>query len=82
MTTMKSMETKGHLKKRTQGRAFVYAATVPERRVLRQIVGDFLDRVFNGSAEPLLAHLVEERRLSEQDLAEIARMIREKERKH
>jgi BlaI family transcriptional regulator, penicillinase repressor len=82
MTTMKTMEVKGHLKKRTEGRAFVYAATVAERPMLRTIVGDFLDRVFNGSAEPLLAHLVEERRLSEKDLAEITRMIREKERRH
>jgi BlaI family transcriptional regulator, penicillinase repressor len=81
MTTMKAMESKGHLKKRTEGRAFVYAAAVAEQRMLRNIVGDFLDRVFNGSTEPLLAHLVEERRLSEKDLAEIARMIRVKERK-
>ncbi len=80
MTTMKTMEIKGHLKKRTEGRAYVYAATVEKRRMLRKIVGDFLDRVFNGSTEPLLAHLVEERRLSEKDLEEIARMIREKER--
>ena len=82
MTTMKTMEARGHLKKRTEGRAYIYAATAPERRVLRKIVGDFLDRVFNGSAEPLLAHLVEERRLSGKDLEEISRMIREKERQH
>jgi predicted transcriptional regulator len=50
--------------------------------MLRRIVGDFIDRVFNGSTEPLLAHLVEERRLSEKDLEKISRMIREKESKH
>ena len=80
MTTMKNMESRGHLRKRSEGRAFVYAATVPENRMLRKIVGDFIDRVFNGSTEPLLAHLVEERRLSEKDLEEIGKMIREKER--
>jgi len=82
MTTMKNMEAKGHLKKRSEGRAFVYTATVPEGRMLRQIVGDFIDRVFNGSTGPLLAHLVEERRLSEKDLEEVSRMIREKESRH
>ena len=82
MTTMKNMESRGHLRKRSEGRAFVYAATVPENRMLRKIVGDFIDRVFNGSTEPLLAHLVEERRLSGKDLEEIGRMIREKERQH
>ena len=78
MTMMKNMEARGHLKKRLEGRAFVYAATVPEGRMLRRIVGDFIDRVFNGSTQPLLAHLVEERRLSEKDLETISRMIREK----
>jgi BlaI family penicillinase repressor len=81
MTMMKNMETRGHLKKRSEGRAFVYSATVAEGRMLRRIVGDFIDRVFNGSAEPLLAHLVEDRRLSEKDLETVARMIREKKSK-
>jgi BlaI family transcriptional regulator, penicillinase repressor len=78
MTTMKTMETRGHLKKRTEGRAHVYKAVERQDRALRRIVKDFLDRVFNGSAEPLLAHLVQERRLSEKDLETVARMIREK----
>jgi BlaI family penicillinase repressor len=82
MTMMKNMESKGHLRKRLEGRAFVYTATVPQGRMVRRIVGDFIDRVFNGSTEPLLAHLVEERRLSEKDLEEISRMIREKGRRN
>jgi BlaI family transcriptional regulator, penicillinase repressor len=77
MTTMKTMEARGHLKKRAEGRAFVYQAVEPQNRALRKIVGDFIDRVFNGSAEPLLAHLVKERRLSQRDLDKVARMIRE-----
>jgi len=78
MTMMKMMETKGHLKKQVNGRAFVYRAAEPRGQALKRIVGDFLDRVFNGSAEPLLVHLVEERRLSQKDLDQIAKMIREK----
>jgi predicted transcriptional regulator len=42
------------------------------------MVREFVDRVFNGSAEPLLLHLVEDRRLSESDLDEIRRLMREK----
>lgn len=82
MTMMKNMEARGHLKKRSEGRAFVYTATVPENRMLRRIVGDFIDRVFNGSTEPLLAQLVEERRLSEKDLEKISKMIQEKKSRH
>jgi BlaI family penicillinase repressor len=78
MTMMKMMEARGQLKKRLEGRAFVYRAAEPKARALRRIVGDFLDRVFNGSAEPLLAHLVAERRISQKDLEKISRMIRSK----
>ncbi|MBN1566339.1 MAG: BlaI/MecI/CopY family transcriptional regulator [Acidobacteria bacterium] len=78
MTTMKNMEARGHLKKRTEGRAFKYQAVEPQSRALRKIVGDFIDRVFNGSAEPLLAHLVEQRQISQKDLDKVVRMIREK----
>jgi BlaI family penicillinase repressor len=78
MTTMKTMEARGHLKKRVEGRAFVYQAVEPQSSSLRRIVRDFLDKVFNGATEPLLAHLVEERRLSQQDLDKIAQMIRNK----
>ena len=78
MTTMKLMEARGHLKKRVSGRAYVYRAVELRGQTLRRIVSDFLDRVFNGSAGPLLVHLVEERRLSQKDLDQISKMIREK----
>ena len=78
MTTMKTMEARGHLKKRVDGRAFVYQAVEPQSNALRRIVGDFLDKVFNGATEPLLAHLVQERRLSQKDLDKVAKMIRNK----
>lgn len=78
MTMMKTMEARGHLRKRVEGRAFVYQAVEPKSSALRRIVGDFLDKVFNGAAEPLLAHLVQEKRLSQKDLDKVARMIRSK----
>ena len=43
------------------------------------MVREFVNRVFNGSAEPLLVHLIEDRRLSQKDLEEITHMIRRKE---
>jgi predicted transcriptional regulator len=40
------------------------------------MVREFIDRVFNGSAEPLLVHLVDQKELSPEDLEEIARLRR------
>lgn len=79
MTMMNILEEKGYLKKRLQERAYVYQASRPKSQVIKAMVRDFVDRVFNGSAEPLLVQLVKDRRLSEKDLEEISRLIRESE---
>jgi BlaI family penicillinase repressor len=76
MTMMNILETKGYLKKEQGERAYVYQPTQPQKQVIRSMVREFLDRVFDGSAEPLLAHLVEDRRLTETDLEEIRRTIK------
>jgi BlaI family transcriptional regulator, penicillinase repressor len=77
MTMMKILETKGYLKKRRQDRAFIYRPTRPKSQVIGGMIREFIDRVFNGSAEPLLVHLVKERQLSDKDLQRILRMIEE-----
>jgi BlaI family transcriptional regulator, penicillinase repressor len=76
MTMMNIMESKGFLKKKQGDKAFVYAPSKPERQVLRAMVREFVDRVFNGAAEPLVAHLVEDERLTAGELNEIRRTIR------
>jgi BlaI family transcriptional regulator, penicillinase repressor len=75
MTMMKTLETKGYLKKRRQDRAFIYRPTHAKNQVIGGMIREFIDRVFNGSAEPLLVHLVQTRHIREKDLQNIARMI-------
>ncbi|HMI53373.1 MAG TPA: BlaI/MecI/CopY family transcriptional regulator [Candidatus Saccharimonadales bacterium] len=77
MTMMKILETKGYLTKRRQDRAFVYRPAQPKNRVIGDMLREFIDRVFNGSAEPLLVHLVNGRHIREKDVQKIARMIEE-----
>jgi len=77
MTMMNILEEKKYLKKRAGERAYVYQATRPRRQVIKGMVREFVDRVFNGSAEPLLVHLIQDRRLSQKELEKIARTIRE-----
>jgi len=76
MTMMKILEQKGFLKKSQEERAYVYRPAQPKRQVIGAMVREFVNRVFNGSAEPLLVHLVEEHHLSGKDLEEIARLRR------
>jgi len=76
MTVLKILEQKGHLKKKQENRAYVYRPARPRAQVVQSMVRDFVDRVFQGAAKPLLVHLVEDARLSPQDLAEIRRLLR------
>ena len=75
MTMMNVLETKGYLKKTPQGRAYRYRPAQPERRVLTAMVREFVDRVFDGAAKPLLAHLATETRLTKAERAELRRLI-------
>ena len=77
MTMMKIMEKKGYLKKKLRDRAYVYQPARPKDEVIKSMVREFVNRVFNGSAEPLLIHLVQDRHLSEKDVRAITRMIQE-----
>jgi len=77
MTMMKILETKGYLKKRRQERAFLYRPAHPKNQVIAGMIREFIDRVFNGSAEPLLVHLVKSSRIREKDLEKILRMVEE-----
>ena len=76
MTMMNILEQKGHLAKTQEDRAYLYRSTKPRNQVIRGMVREFVNRVFNGSAEPLLLHLVEDRKLSEADIEEMRTLIR------
>jgi predicted transcriptional regulator len=75
MTMMNVLERKGHLRKSPLGRSYVYEPVRPQREVESSLVRDFLARVFGGSAEPLLVHLVEDEHLTEKELQALARRI-------
>ncbi|MGO4885315.1 MAG: BlaI/MecI/CopY family transcriptional regulator [Bryobacteraceae bacterium] len=78
MTMMKILEQKGYLNRKQVERAYVYRPAQPKSKVIRAMVRDFVNRVFNGSAEPLLVHLIEDRGLTADELDEIRRLIGER----
>ena len=61
LTTMQILERKGHLKrKHLYQRALVFEPRHTKEQVLKRIVHDFIERVFDGSHTPLLMHLLGE----------------------
>jgi BlaI family transcriptional regulator, penicillinase repressor len=78
MTMMGVLATKGHLKReRTTDRAYTYRPTRPASVAIKSMVADFIDRVFDGAAQPLLVQLVKDRRLTRKELEDLARQIEE-----
>ena len=75
MTMMNILEEKEYLKRSKQGRAYVYEPVRPKEEVLKSMVDDFVSRVFEGSAKPLVLGLLKDRKLSKRELEEIGRMI-------
>jgi len=80
MTVMGILEEKGYLKKKSVDRAYVYRPSQPKAKVLGSMVEEFVTRVFDGSAKPLLVHLVAQERLSQEELDEIRRLLEERKK--
>ena len=59
------------------GRRFLYTPAIARTDYLGGESRRLVDRLFGGRAAPLVAHLVEAEALTEDDIAEIERLIRE-----
>lgn len=78
LTMMGILEHKGYVKKTAGARAYIYSPKRPQTQVVGGLVNDFVSRVFDGSAKPLLVHLIESRDLSAEELDELRKLLREK----
>ena len=79
-TTLKLLQImteKGLVTRQEVGRAHVYRARQSEEQAQRRIVGDLLDRVFDGAAQKLVMHALASRKASAEELAEIRRLLDE-----
>lgn len=84
-TTLKLLQImteKGLVTRQEVGRAHVYEARQSEEQAQRRIVGDLLDRVFDGAAQKLVMHALSSGKASAEELAEIRRLLDELEGKN
>ena len=83
-TYLRRLEAKGYVRGRLEGRTRVYTAKVKPRTVIRETIDELVDRLFGGETLPLVRHLIEERGITGDDLAELRRLLDrlESERMH
>ena len=70
---------KGALGFRKEGRAYLYRPLAKEEDCVAAASDSFLERVFGGSLKPMLAHFVEQRKLSEEEIRELKRLLNNRE---
>ncbi len=81
-TYLRRLEAKGYLESKLDGRSLVYKAKVKPSQVIRETVTDFVDRLFNGDALPLVEHLIEEKSLSQDEIDRLKHMLDDLEQGH
>jgi predicted transcriptional regulator len=74
------MTTKGTVRRNETQRAHVYEACLPAEQTKRQLAGDMLQRVFEGSASQLMMHALSGRRASREEIEELRLLLGEYER--
>lgn len=82
-TTLKLMQImleKGLLKRDETRHAHIYEAAVARGKTQRQLVGDMLDQVFDGSAQQLVMQALSTTRSTPAELTEIRNLLDELER--
>ena len=80
LTTMRILENKGYVKHRKprEGRAFVYRPAVSRELASRSALRSLMDRFFRNSAEALVLNLLDDEKLSEEELHRIRALLEEK----
>ena len=75
------MTEKGSVRRNEEQRAHVYEANQAAEKTKRQLAGDVLQRVFDGSASQLMMHALAGRKGSKEEIEELRRLLDEYERK-
>jgi predicted transcriptional regulator len=78
-TYLKRMEAKGYLRTRREGRAKFYRSRVRPRTVIGETIDDFVERLFDGEALPLMRYLIHDRGITRQEIDELRKLLNQGE---
>lgn len=77
LTILRNLEEKGFVTHEVEGRAHRYLPKVAQRAARSTLVGRLVDKLFHGSVEQLLVHLVHDRHLSADDIARLRAQLQD-----
>lgn len=70
-TYLRRLKAKGVLTTTQDGRSDVYSPAVRPKSVVRDVVGDLVDRLFEGDALPLVQHLIADHKLTDEQIDQL-----------
>ena len=79
-TMLSKMEEKGQVTHRSDGRVNIYRAKIRRQQVQRTMVTDLTERLFQGDLAEMVCHLLDGRRVTREELAQLKKLIREKDK--
>ncbi|MEQ8328829.1 MAG: BlaI/MecI/CopY family transcriptional regulator [Longimicrobiales bacterium] len=78
LTILRTLEEKGHVDHEEEGRAYRYHALVERDEAQGSALDHLTKKLFAGSTELLVSHLVADRNLSDDELERIRRLLDER----
>ena len=82
LTVMDRLVNRGWLSKTADGNAFLYAATVNQKKTMGQVVRKMVDTAFSGAADEMIVALLDGRGVSDEEAARINKLIEAKRQKN
>lgn len=79
-TLLRRMEKKGAVSHEKNGRLFEYRARITADEARRSRIAEVADRLFSGQVPALIHHLLAQRKIGAEELAEVKALIEAKER--
>ena len=75
LTVLRTLETKGYVQHESDGRGHRYSAAVQQRAARRSALRHLTSKLFDGSRELLLTHLVSDKRLTQAELRKLRELL-------
>ena len=78
LTVVERLRKKGYLKRRRNREGvFVYTSCEPQAEVMQDLVRQFVEKMLGGAVLPVVAYLASVKRLPDEDLAEMQKLVDE-----
>lgn len=81
-TYLRRLEAKGYLHAAREAKSTRYRPRIRASQVVRETIEDFLTRLFDGEALPLVEYLISSRGLSADELARLRGLLNQLESQH